>query len=490
MQNFSEKVIFTADNNAQFGRHLKAAIDVEAGDVLIEESPLLVTTHWECEQMKCAKCCEDSFVICKKCNFFPLCMDCTEHDPFECEFFCNATKAISKNLLINNYALNSIIKLLMVIENPKSLDSCTNLTPNNFKLNEYRDTEMWMDHATNIVQPLLHSGLMDCLRNLQKAKGDMRDADFLHKLCILIDANAFEVSSKVTGDSLKGLYVHASKMPHHCVPNTATAIDDDYNMKIYAAVPIKAGEVIYNSYTNPLMGTVQRQHHLRLTRHIECQCFRCRDPTELDTHMSSLKCKQCPDGYAICSHGKWQCLDCQAITDPVFAQKLLVQASEDIGNANGDVMTYEELLRKYSSDFHPNHFLLIDIKQNIATVLRAVLINSMREPNKDILRRRLELCEEILPVVRAVIPGYSKLYAIALYEYLLSFLELAELDFRSKEIPKDMYIEKLHVAREIALESKDLLSFEPPNSPEGHLVRRIAIQQEQIEESLSKFENK
>lgn len=347
----------------------------------------------------------------------------------------------------------------MTMENPETAEKCNHLVPHKFKLNVYRDTEMWMDHETSIVQPIIDSGLMDLLKNIQASKGDMQDSDFLHKLCILLDANAFEVSSKVTGDSLKGVYVHAAKMPHHCVPNTATAIDDDFNMKVYAAVPIRAGEIIYNSFTNPLMvlslrrylirflliifsffkGTIQRQHHLRITRQLECQCSRCLDPTELNTHMSSIKCKQCPEGFAICSNGKWECMDCKAVMDSAGVQKLLVQASEDIGNTEGDVMSYEELLNKYGGEFHPNHFLMIDLKQNIATILRAVLINSMREPSKEVLMRRLELCEEILPVVKTVIPGYSKLYAIALYEYLLSFLELSEMDFRSKVITKELY---------------------------------------------------
>lgn len=47
--------------------------------------------------------------------------------------------------------------------------------------------------------------------------------------------------------------------------------------------------------------------------------------------------------------------------------------------------------------------------------------------------------------------------------------------------------EKLQLAKEIAAEAKHLLSFEPSNSPEGHLVRRISMQQEQIEESLNKI---
>lgn len=140
---------------------------------------------------------------------------------------------------------------MLLLENPATSDNCKNLMPHNFKLNEYRDSDMWQDHEENMVQPIIQSGLMD---SLTKAKeGNCLDVDLLHKLCILIDANAFEVSSKITGDSLKGLYVHAAKMPHHCVPNAATSIDDEYNMRIYAGVPIKAGEIIYNSFTNPLM---------------------------------------------------------------------------------------------------------------------------------------------------------------------------------------------------------------------------------------------
>lgn len=248
-----------------------------------------------------------------------------------------------------------------------------------------------------------------------------------------------------------------------------------------------------------------------MTRHLECQCSRCLDPTELGTHMSSIKCKHCPEGFAIFTNSKWLCEQCSQTMDPIQIQKLLTEVSEEMVKANGDIMGYEELLHKYAGDFHPNHFLMIDLKQNIATILRSILMNPMCKPSKEVLQRRLDLCEEILPVVKRVIPGYSKLYAIALYEYLLSFLELTELDFRCKEIPKDIYCvskcfmynkeilflnlfiliqKKLQLAKEIALQTKELLSFEPANSPEGHLVRRISIQQEQIEESLLKVGNK
>lgn len=192
-----------------------------------------------------------SIPFCRQCQFFPLCMDCSDHDKFDCEFFQNKAKNISKNLLINNYAINAVLRLLLLMENPDKTEQCKALVPHNFKLNEYRDSDMWQEHEENIVQPLIESGIMDTLQIAKES--NCLDADFLHRLCILVDANAFEVSSKVSGDSLKGLYAHAAKMPHNCVPNAATSIDDEYNMRIYAGVPIKAGDIIYNSFTNPLM---------------------------------------------------------------------------------------------------------------------------------------------------------------------------------------------------------------------------------------------
>lgn len=176
-----------------------------------------------------------------------------------------------------------------------------------------------------------------------------------------------------------------------------------------------------------------------MTRHFECNCSRCLDPTELGTHMSSVKCKQCSDGYAIHNGSNWLCEQCKGALDPVQIQKLLAEISEAMGKANGDIIGYEELLQKHAGDLHPNHFLMIDLKQNIATILRTILMNPMCQPGKEVLERRLDLCAEILPVVKAVIPGYSKLYAIALYEYLLTFMELTELDFRCKAIAKDIY---------------------------------------------------
>lgn len=142
----------------------------------------------------------------------------------------------------------------------------------------------------------------------------------------------------------------------------------------------------------------------------------------------------------------WSCLNCggsaktsQEVDDIVAsaAEKLMVEVTDN--SDDGGLQRYESLLSSFQKMFHANHFLILEIKQNMASILRAWLMNPLYEPSKDLLKRKLQLCEDLLPVVRAVIPGYSKLYALALYEYLLSFVELMELEFRTKSISKQVY---------------------------------------------------
>lgn len=50
-----------------------------------------------------------------------------------------------------------------------------------------------------------------------------------------------------------GLYVQAALMAHDCVANTMITIDECKNLKVFACVDIKAGEIVYNNYTTVLL---------------------------------------------------------------------------------------------------------------------------------------------------------------------------------------------------------------------------------------------
>lgn len=51
---------------------------------------------------------------------------------------------------------------------------------------------------------------------------------------------------------MRGLYPKAAQLAHDCIPNTFIALDENRAMKIYASIDIKAGETIFNNYTNSL----------------------------------------------------------------------------------------------------------------------------------------------------------------------------------------------------------------------------------------------
>ncbi|XP_055840242.1 SET domain-containing protein SmydA-8 [Episyrphus balteatus] len=476
MQNFSELCELSIKDNKLC---LKAIIDITPGDVILEEQAILMSPQWESDQMKCSNCLKSSFVMCQACLVFPLCVECPAHDQFDCEFFQRA-KNIPKNILISNYTIYAPLKCLLKMENPKAnKSSLIELLKVNAHLEEYLKSETWIEHKQKVVEPILQSGIVEHFQNIKV------NEEILQQLCSLLDLHSYEITNR-DGDQVRGIYLQAPTIPHSCIPNTLMAIDDDFNLKIYATLPIRQGELIYNSYTNPLMGTSQRQHHLKMTKFIDCSCLRCKDPTELGTYLSSVKCKVCPDGYVSLFDSKWTCENCSAIMSELDVQKLLSEVAEQILYADGDIREYETLLAKYSGDFHPNHFLMIDLKQNTASILRSILMNPMCQPGRGVIRRKIELCEQMLPVVRALQPGISRLYAIASYEYVITYVELTEYEYNDGEISTEEYEKRLIKAREMSKESIRMLAFEPPNSPEGHLMQRIAMELTQIEEYIAK----
>lgn len=74
------------------------------------------------------------------------------------------------------------------------------------------------------------------------------------------------------------------------------------------------GEHLSTMYTHALWSTKARQEHLLNTKYFICQCKRCADPTELNTHLGTLKCP-CENGFMLPKeplnlNGCWSCDVC------------------------------------------------------------------------------------------------------------------------------------------------------------------------------------
>nr|CAD7448917.1 unnamed protein product [Timema bartmani] len=178
--------------------------------------------------------------------------------------------------------------------------------------------------------PALFPGLCSICGALQKPLPPLKnigvvlpedDLEIVQRVCGVLDVNSFEVRapglpSQAEHLRLRAVYLQAALMAHHCVANTHLAVDDNFLITVHASVPISQGQPIFFNYTNPLQGTSERREHLHEGKYFDCTCSRCRDPTELGTYMSSLKCVKCRGKglvspvEALKENSPWECNQC------------------------------------------------------------------------------------------------------------------------------------------------------------------------------------
>lgn len=73
-------------------------------------------------------------------------------------------------------------------------------------------------------------------------------------------------------------------------------------MYVRASTKINERQELFATYTHSLLPTMLRRDNLREGKFFDCECARCADPTELGTHMSSLKCTKCNNGVVTSSN--------------------------------------------------------------------------------------------------------------------------------------------------------------------------------------------
>lgn len=267
---------------------------------------------------------------------------------------------------------------------------------------------------------------------------------------------------------MRGLYSQAALLAHDCIGNTFITVDNARQLKIFAAVDIASGETIYNNYTATLyvcvsfihekwritssfcifsffffgQGTEARQEHLMKGKYFRCECTRCIDPTELGTHLSSLKCQSCHIGSLIQMIGqsKWMCLNCNASETNEKIDDILREIRHQVNNSGSQMDKIEMFIAKYSRVLHPNHYLLIEMKQKMAAIIRHMgEMNSEFSKSVKLLERKIELCKEIVPLLSILQPGISRLKGIALYEQFLPLQQLSKIYYREKSISLTEY---------------------------------------------------
>ncbi|XP_055840243.1 SET domain-containing protein SmydA-8 [Episyrphus balteatus] len=451
--------------NDTLGRYVTTTRKIFPGEVLLSEGPTLIMPN--CSEKRCTNCLRLTSKVCRKCKIFLLCGSCLSHHEFECNFFEKLT-CIHPNDIAANMNSYGTLKCLLLNENPNTKHVFEQFYSLESHQEKRRGSKIWSENSKTVVKPIISSGIIPFFGQTKNI-----DEELIQHICGAIDVNSFEIRAPDNG-SMRAIYLKASLLAHQCVANTCISIDDSYQMKIYANCEIEKGDMLTYCYTNPLLSTEERRYSLMIGKYFFCNCARCVDPTELGSHMSSLVCNACPDkGFILHKEKNWSCQKCGFTMTAENVDGILSRSKEEILLAKDDIRKYENLIEKFYKVFHPNHYLIIDLKQNVAALLRTFLMNPICRPGKLVLERKTTLCEDILTVLRIIQPGISRLKAIALYEMFTSYAELNRLRFHENEINEFELLEILKQAETMLREAIRMLLYEPVNTPEGQLTKSM-----------------
>lgn len=188
-------------------------------------------------------------VFFSKCSISPLCLDCSQHNEFDCTTFARITTLpdVQCDILKKHLDTYGLLKCLLLYENEETQKYFESMLKMESHQDKRRNTSIWQHHNREIIQPLLKSNILKGLKVANRI-----NEEFLQQILSIWDVNSHEIRAPDSA-AMRGLYVNVSLLAHNCCPNANQAIDDQYRMKVYANRNIDKDEMVTNSYTNVLL---------------------------------------------------------------------------------------------------------------------------------------------------------------------------------------------------------------------------------------------
>lgn len=246
--------------------------------------------------------------------------------------------------------------------------------------------------------------------------------ELIHKICGVIDVNSLDIHLS-NGTDVTALYPTAYLLEHSCMPNTKHTFEEsddpskNHRVCMVAARDIKKGEHLSTMYTHALWGTSARQGHLLETKYFSCECERCKDPTELGTYISALKCvggdKGPCEGYLLPIDplkvdSAWKCNLCESEIDTDAAFYLTTKLGDEVDAIQmkgPSVKELETLLEKCLKLLHPNHFHVYAVKHSLVQLIGYQQGYLPKQLTDEQIQKKIKLCRELIDVTDKIDPN-------------------------------------------------------------------------------------
>uniref|UniRef100_A0AAG5DWF8 MYND-type domain-containing protein n=1 Tax=Anopheles atroparvus TaxID=41427 RepID=A0AAG5DWF8_ANOAO len=249
--------------------------------------------------------------------------------------------------------------------------------------------------------------------------------DTLLQVSAILDTNCYELRQPERHVKVRALYPLGAMLSHDCRPNTKHYFDDRLGMVLVATVDIPEGAVISVSYTQPLLGTLQRRLALRQAKCFDCACDRCTDPTELGTHVGGFRCPSCRQLHHHQSKGTgsaswvvpcdpasyrspWRCQNrkCSYQERPEeYATRCERLQAELLALDRTEPAVYEAFLVRHEPTLHGWNAYVLQAKYALTQLLAGRREQAPSDTANE--RRMVELCRDLLVVAERLEPGYG-----------------------------------------------------------------------------------
>lgn len=353
--------------NEELGRYLVAKRDLKAGDEIIVESPLVWGPALHSDERICVGCgrkCDDfsygQSARCSKCHW-PACkihcigLEDKNRHGMECQL-------LEKARIVPRCDILLVIRMMIMWQTNSKRWAALE------KLQSHEEARR--------EDPTTHEEVMEIINHLQRFTAlNQVTEEVIEKICGLIDINALET---MPPEGCMAIYEITSLLEHSCLSNTGLTFAMNEKGKPRVTVrtlcPVKKGEHLSTMYTHALWATRARRAHLLATKHFSCKCARCADPTELGTHIGTLRCPQ-DNGLILPKDPlnidtEWQCDTCAGGLSADEAADLVGQLEAEVDRVMVvDKDALVELLSRLTTLLHPGHQQCITVSHSLIQLL-------------------------------------------------------------------------------------------------------------------------
>lgn len=465
------KLPWRVERSPFLGRFLTATRDLEEGQLILQDTPLVVGPR-QLTKPVCLGCHKEISATdhkkCVRCNW-PVCstrcQDSVLHVPE-----CRATQAAGSKIKVEvfgqvnmMYACITVLRALALQEGPRKV--WEDYTKFDSHLSERIKTPVYSKVNKEKVVFFIHHYL-----------GIQRYSDLeILEACGKLDTNCFEI--RQGGLNLRAMYRTACLISHDCSPNTRHTFAPDHTIHIYTTRRINKGDPISATYTNSLWCTEDRRQHLNVSKCFWCECDRCFDPTEFGSYLSAIRCSRC-SGFRdhiqsddlqyitstnpLDSEALWKCGKCTNIqkANQIRAGNLAV--GKELKEVNrSSVESLLAVLSKYESMLGPTNHHIVDVKYSIASLLGNRPAYQLDILSMEQLQLKEKYCRELLQLADKVEPGSTRWRGQLLLELQMAVVALAAGQAQAGLVGKARAKEMAQEALDLLKQATAILQVEP-----------------------------